>query len=303
MTARVLDREVVDARPVGGGDICRAHRLTLDDGRIVFRKTRPGAPPDFFRTEARGLAALANAGGAPVPAVLEVTDEALVLEWIEPGAPNPETAEAFGRALARTHRATPAHFGGEGDGYLGSLRLPNRPARTWPELYREQRVGPALQKAVERDAISPRDALDIQRVLDDLEKFAGPEEPPALLHGDLWAGNVHWSSAAGDGRSRSDTATGHGRSRSDTAGPVYLIDPAVHGGHRETDLAMLALFGAPLLDRILAGYDAAYPPSPGRDRRVPLHQLHPVVVHAALFGGGYGARAGALARTVLGTTS
>jgi fructosamine-3-kinase len=84
---------------------------------------------------------------------------------------------------------------------------------------------------------------------------------------------------------------------------VYLIDPAVHGGHRETDLAMLALFGAPLLDRILAGYDAAYPPSPGRDRRVPLHQLHPVVVHAALFGGGYGARAGALARTVLGTTS
>jgi fructosamine-3-kinase len=274
--ADALGVGIKETRPVGGGDICRAARATLADGRTIFIKTRPGAPPDFFRTEAAGLNKLADAGGAPTPEVLAVTDDALALEWIEPGAPTPRTAEAFGRALAATHRATPKHFGGDGDGYLGSLRLPNRPAGTWAELYREQRVGPALQKAIERDAISPTDALDVQQVLADLEEFAGPEEPPALLHGDLWAGNVHW-----------------------TDGPTYLIDPAVHGGHRETDLAMLALFGAPLLDRILAGYDAAYPPAPGRARRVALHQLHPVVVHAALFGGGYGPRAGALARTVL----
>jgi fructosamine-3-kinase len=275
--ADVLGVAIKDTRPVGGGDICRAARATLADGRTVFIKTRPGAPPDFFHTEAAGLDALAEAAGAPTPTVLAVTDDALALEWIEPGAPHPRAAEAFGRALAVTHRATPAHFGGDGDGYLGSLRLPNRPAATWVQLYREQRVGPALAKAIERDAISPRDALDVRAVLDNLETFAGPPEPPALLHGDLWAGNVHWSAA----------------------GPVYLIDPAVHGGHRETDLAMLALFGAPLLDRILAGYDAVYPPAPGRDRRVPLHQLHPVVVHAALFGGGYGPRAGTLARRVL----
>jgi fructosamine-3-kinase len=275
--ADALGVAIVSTQPVGGGDICRAARATLEDGRTIFIKTRPGAPPDFFRTEAAGLRRLAEAGGAPTPEVLAVTDDALALEWIEPGRPTPAAAEAFGRALAVTHRATPAHFGGDGDGYLGSLRLPNRPAATWPELYREQRVGPALQKAIERDAISPADALDVRRVLDNLEDLAGPGEPPALLHGDLWAGNVHWSAA----------------------GPVYLIDPAVQGGHRETDLAMLALFGAPLLDRILAAYDAAHPPSPGRDRRVPLHQLHPVVVHAALFGGGYGPRAGALARAVL----
>ncbi|HEY2831806.1 MAG TPA: fructosamine kinase family protein [Sporichthyaceae bacterium] len=280
MTAALADAlgvAISDTQPVGGGDICRAARATLDDGRTIFIKTRPGAPPDFFRTEAAGLRRLAEAGGAPVPDVLAVTDDALALEWIEPGRPNPGAAEAFGRALAVTHRAAPAHFGGDGDGYLGSLRLPNRPANSWPELYREQRVGPALRKAIERDAINPRDALDVQRVLDNLEDVAGPEEPPALLHGDLWAGNVHWAAN----------------------GLVYLIDPAVHGGHRETDLAMLALFGAPLLDRILAGYDAVYPPASGRDRRVPLHQLHPVVVHAALFGGGYGPRAGALARTML----
>jgi fructosamine-3-kinase len=271
---------IKETSPVSGGDICRAVRATLDDGRTIFVKTRPGAPADFFRTEAAGLQRLAAANGAPTPEVLAVTDDALALEWVEPGRPSAAAAEEFGRALAVTHRATPAHFGGDGDGYLGSLRLPNRPAHSWPELYREQRVGPALQKAIERDAISPADALDVRRVLDNLEDLAGPEEPPALLHGDLWAGNVHW-----------------------TNGPTYLIDPAVHGGHRETDLAMLALFGAPLLDRILAGYDNAYPPAPGRERRVPLHQLHPVVVHAALFGGGYGPRAGALARRVLAQKS
>jgi len=252
----ILGCTVVDSSRVGGGDICEARRLTLADGRTVFAKTRPGAPPDFFRTEAAGLARLARAGGAPVPQVLQVTDDALVLEWVEPGRATPAAAEQFGRALAATHAYGAPYFGGDGDGYLGSLRLPNRPAQTWAELYAEQRVGAALKHAV-------------------------APEPPALLHGDLWAGNVHWSAA----------------------GPAYLIDPAVHGGHRETDLAMLALFGCPLLERILAAYDEAAPLADSWPDRVPLHQLHPVVVHAALFGGGYGAQAGRLARAALSGSS
>jgi len=278
--AAALGVAITSDQPVGGGDICRASRATLADGRTIFIKTRPGAPADFFRTEADGLRQLAAAtarGGAPVPEVLAVTDDALALEWIEPGRPTPAAAEEFGRALAATHQCTPAHFGGAGEGYLGSLRLPNHPADTWVELYRDQRVGPALREAVHRDAISPRDALDVAQVLEHLEKLQGTEEPPALLHGDLWAGNVHWSAA----------------------GPVHLIDPAVHGGHRETDLAMLALFGAPHLDRVLAAYDDAFPLVDGWPGRVALHQLHPVVVHAALFGGGYGPRAGELARHTL----
>ncbi|GAA0620203.1 fructosamine kinase family protein [Sporichthya brevicatena] len=249
------------------------------DGRVVFAKTRPGAPADFFRTEADGLRRLGAAGGAPVPAVLDVTDDALVLEWIEPGRPTPAAAEEFGRALAATHAAGAEHFGGTGDGYLGSLRLPNRPAATWPELYAEQRVGAALKHAVDRGRIDAADAALVEQVLAVLPAVAGPAEPPALLHGDLWAGNVHWSAA----------------------GPAYLIDPAVHGGHRETDLAMLALFGCPLLERILAAYGEAFPLGDGWRDRVALHQLHPVVVHAALFGGGYGAQAGRLARAVLRT--
>lgn len=275
--AGMLGAEVVASARVGGGDICEASRLSLSDGRVVFAKTRPGAPADFFRTEAEGLRRLADAGGAAVPVVLAVTDDVLVLEWIEPGRPAAPAAEAFGRALAATHAAGAEHFGGTGDGYLGSLRLPNRPAATWPELYAEQRVGAALRHAVDRGRIDAGDAALVEQVLAVLPELAGPAEPPALLHGDLWAGNVHWSAA----------------------GPVYLIDPAVHGGHRETDLAMLALFGCPMLERVLAAYDETAPLAEGWRDRIPLHQLHPVVVHAALFGGGYGAQAGRLARAAL----
>ena len=273
----VLGSQVLESARVGGGDICEARRLRLADGRVVFAKTRPGAPADFFHTEADGLRRLAAAGGAPVPEVLDVTDDALVLEWVDPGRPTPAAAEEFGSALAATHAHGAEHFGGRGDGYLGALRLPNRPAATWPELYAEQRVGPALRHAVDRGRINASDAGAVQQVLEALPALVGPVEPPALLHGDLWSGNVHWSAS----------------------GPAYLIDPAVHGGHRETDLAMLALFGCPLLERILAAYDEAAPLAEGWRGRVALHQLHPVVVHAALFGGGYGAQAGRLARTVL----
>lgn len=183
-----------------------------------------------------------------------------------------------GRARAGVGRAGTSDVGGEADGYLGSLALPNRRAATWPELYAEQRVGAALRIAVDRGRIESGDAALLEHVIAALPELAGPPAPPALLHGDLWAGNVHWSAK----------------------GPVHLIDPAVHGGHRETDLAMLALFGAPLLERTLAAYDEAAPLAPGWRERVPLHQLHPVVVHAALFGGGYGPQAGALALRALG---
>ena len=115
----------------------------------------------------------------------------------------------------------------------------------------------------------------IERVMSRLVdgQLSVPDAEPARLHGDLWSGNVLWSAD----------------------GPV-LIDPAAHGGHRETDLAMLDLFGLPHLDRVLAAYDETWPLDDGWRERVPLHQLHPLLVHAALFGGGYGAQAVAAAR-------
>ena len=113
-------------------------------------------------------------------------------------------------------------------------------------------------------ALGPDGARLVEEVAGRLTALAGPAEPPARLHGDCWSGNVLWSGGRG-----------------------VLIDPAAHGGHRESDLAMLALFGAPYLDRILAAYHEVAPLAEGWRQRVPLHQLHPLLVHACLFGAGY----------------
>jgi fructosamine-3-kinase len=275
---KLLHTSVVATAPVAGGDVCVAGRLRLADGSSAFIKTRPHAPAGFFAAEAAGLRWLAEApGGAPVPAVLGVAEDCLLLRWIEPGRPSVESAEEFGRRLAATHRSGSDRFGAEADGFLGTLPLPNAPAATWPEFYAARRVLPYLRTAYDRRAIEPDDAAAVETVLSRLADLAGPAEPPARIHGDLWSGNLLWGAD----------------------GAAWLVDPAAHGGHRETDLAMLALFGTPLLPRIIEAYDAAFPLAAGWPARVPLHQLHPLLVHATSHGGGYGARAGDAARAAL----
>jgi len=273
----LLDAAVVATTPVAGGDICTATRLRLSDGRSALVKTRPQAPPDFFPTEARGLQWLASAaGGVDVPEVLAVESDCLILQWVEPGKTTPEAADSFGRALAATHAAGAPCFGTESgeDGFIGSLPLPNRTAPTWPEFYATRRVLPYLKLARDRGNVSETDAAAVEGVVRRIVELAGPDEPPARLHGDLWSGNVLWGQES----------------------RVWLVAPAAHGGHRETDLAMLALFGCPQLQRVMDAYQEAAPLADGWEDRVPLHQLFPLLVHASLFGGGYGARAGEAAR-------
>ncbi|WP_197682530.1 fructosamine kinase family protein [Jiangella sp. DSM 45060] len=274
----LLGTAVESFTPVGGGSICEARRARLGDGRTVFVKTRAGAPPGFFPAEARGLTRLAAAqGGVPVPRVLAHDEHCLVLEWVTTGVPSAAAAERFGRALAATHRHGADVFGSaDGPGWIGSLDLPHGPWKRWPDLWAYGRLEPYLRTARKAGAVDRRTVADVEKVIADLPRLAGPDEPPALVHGDLWAGNVLW------------TETG-----------AYLVDPAAHGGHRETDLAMLTLFGLPHLDRVLAAYDEAWPLAAGWRDRLPLHQLHPVLVHAVLFGGSYGAQAGRLARQAL----
>jgi fructosamine-3-kinase len=290
----LLGTAVVATTPVAGGDICTATRLRLSDGRSALIKTRPHAPEDFFPTEAAGLRWLGDAAehsGAAVPEVLAVEADCLILAWIEEGRPSPEAAEQLGRALARTHRAGADTFGagpgvgsgaGSGvgsaeDGYIGTLPLPNRSADTWPEFFATRRILPYLKLARDRSAISAEDATAVEAVVRRLVELAGPVEPPARLHGDLWSGNVVWG----------------------TESATWLVDPAAYGGHRETDLAMLALFGLPQLQRVLDAYHEQDPLADGWEDRVPLHQLFPLLVHACMFGGGYGPRAAEAARSLL----
>jgi len=265
--------ELGDPRPVAGGDICRAWKA-LFDGRQVFAKTLPAPPPGFFGAEARGLDTLRVDGAPPVPDVLAFGDDGLVLDWIEPGPPTRGAAEDFGRRLAALHSAHMPTFGAVDDGYIGRLALPNAELPTWPQFYVERRIRPYLV------ALSDDECRPVEEVCERIEQLAGPVEPPARIHGDLWSGNLLWSNDSG----------------------VWLVDAAsVHGGHRETDLAMLQLFGAPHLDTILAAYQEVSALAEGWQQRVSLHQLHPLLVHATLFGGGYRARAAATAIAALST--
>jgi fructosamine-3-kinase len=273
----LLGTSVVATTPVAGGDICTSTRLRLAGGGSALIKTRPNAPADFFPAEARGLEWLGAGGGVDVPEVLAAEPDCLILEWVETGRPTLEAAERLGRLLAKTHQAGAPAFGAEEDGYIGLLPLPNRPAPTWPELFATRRILPYLKLARDRGAISTSDAHDVESVVRRITDLAGPAEPPARLHGDLWSGNVLWGQ---DGR-------------------TWLVDPAAHGGHRETDLAMLALFGLPQLQRVLEAYQEQAPLADGWEDRVALHQLFPLLVHACLFGGGYGARAAESARSLL----
>ena len=264
--------QLVDARAIGGGHICRAFRASAADGRAVFAKTLSGAPSGFFDAEARGLELLRVTDGPPVPSVVAVGSDGLVLEWVEAGQPGVAAARDFGERLAVMHAMQMSSFGAAYDGFIGSLPLPNPPATEWSVFYVEQRVQPYLR------ALTSDQRRIVDEVCERIDSLAGPPEPAARIHGDLWSGNLLW---AADGQ-------------------VWLVDAAsAHGGHRETDLAMLAWFGAPHLDEIVAAYDAAFPLAEGWRARVRLHQLHPMLVHATLFGGGYGETAAAAARSLL----
>jgi fructosamine-3-kinase len=254
-------RGVRAARRVGGGDINEGWRLELDDGSPAFAKTRPDAGAGEYAAEAAGLGWLAAPGALRLPAVLGVSDEVLVLEWVEEGGRGDPAA--LGAGLAALHAAGAPAFGATDHGgptRIGPLLLSNDPAPDWATFYAERRLMPVLPRA--------RLGLDgtrtVERVCERMGELAGPEEPPARLHGDLWSGNVLW----------------------DRAGEPWLIDPGAYGGHREVDLAMLNLFGAPG-PAFLAAYEERHPLAGGHEERVELWQLFPLLVHAALFGGGY----------------
>jgi len=234
-------------------------------------KTRPDAPAGFFAAEAAGLRWLAEAGGARIAEVIEVADRRIVLERIAEARPSAEAADAFGAALAATHDAGAEAFGSPppgwtGDIFIGSRPQPARPKPTWGVFYAAQRVEPFVPIALAAGNLSASGAEVVDRACGLIAAGAfDDDEPPARLHGDLWAGNVLWGEEG-----------------------VVLIDPAAQGGHRETDLAMLALFGCPFLERIVDAYDRVRPLRDGWSERVPVHQLHPLAVHAAGHGPSYG---------------
>jgi fructosamine-3-kinase len=257
-----------NVRRIGGGDINEAFHVTLADGTDAFVKTRAEARPGEYEAESAGLGWLAEPGYVRTPRVLALDERYLALEWVPPGRLSLEGAEELGRGLAKTHLAGARRFGSFSDSgagaTFGSLALPNDPTADWPTFYGERRLLPLSRLARERGALERAGVEAVERVAGRLPALCGPPEPPSRLHGDLWGGNV----------------------MPDAQGRAWLIDPSAYGGHREIDLAMLRLFGAPS-ERIFGAYEIQAPLAAGWEERVGLYQLLPLLVHALLFGGSY----------------
>jgi fructosamine-3-kinase len=196
--------------------------------------------------------------------VLAASPSFLALERIASARRRADFDDALGRGLAALHRFGAPQFGLDHDNFIGRLPQSNAPAPTWAEFYRARRIEPQLRRAADDGVASARMLRDGERLLAVMEDRVGPLEPPSRLHGDLWGGNL----------------------LVDERGDPCLIDPAVHGGHRELDLAMMHLFGG-FGARVFEAYDEAFPLAPGHEERLPLYQLYFLLVHVNLFGGSY----------------
>lgn len=262
----------------------------------VVKRAHPGAP-HALAMEAAGLAWLAEAeaaGGTRI-ARARLGDGVLRVARVDEAPVTRERAEALGRSLAALHasgapwhccpppQAAPPFEMGSSRTPLAAEPVGGRAAGSWGEAWAAVAVRPILERCVDRGRLDRDDARVVARAVDRIAEGAldAPQPagapPVARIHGDLWSGNVLWS----------DVDTG-----------AVLIDPHAQGGHAETDLAMLALFGLPQLETVLAAYDEAAPLADGWRERVPMQQLQPLLVHTLLFGGGYAGRAVQVARSL-----
>jgi fructosamine-3-kinase len=239
------------------------HRVELD-GRSAVVKRRRRAPSGFFAIEAHGLRLLHEAGALRVPAVYAVRDDALVIEDLGSGRASAAAWERAGRGLARLHSRGAAQFGLAIDGWCGLSPQPNAPTPDGYRFFAECRLLFQGRRAFDAGRLDKTDLDALERLCADLPSRV-PPQPPALLHGDLWTGNLH---ACADGE-------------------LALIDAAaVHYGWAEADLAMLTLFGEPP-ERFFAAYREASDVDPRWRSRAPVYNLYHLLNHLNLFGAGY----------------
>ena len=262
--------QIIEVKPVGGGDISQAARIRLIGGSQALIKWHTGSLPGMFTAERRGLELLRAAGALRVPQVLaqnEATTECpgfIVMEWLDPGSKSSSGAEALGTGLATLHRVTAASYGLDYDNFIGANPQPNRPTDNWVSFFREQRLGFQMELAARNGLLPPARARHLESLLSRLDDWLPAHPPASLLHGDLWGGN--WLTLV-------------------SGGPA-LIDPAVYYGHHEADLAFTELFGG-FPATFYAAYQTAWPLDSGYEERKDLYNLYHLLNHLNLFGSGY----------------
>ncbi|PTQ96779.1 hypothetical protein C8P68_104268 [Mucilaginibacter yixingensis] len=259
--------KIKDTSAVSGGDINQVYRLDTSSGQFLLKVNSKDAFPGMFAHEAQGLSAIRQTETIAVPDVIYQgyagKESYLLLEWIETWYPSEQASKNLGRQLAAMHEHTADLFGFHQDNYMGSLPQKNNRHKSWSDFFVKERLKPMVKMAIESGQLNDNDQDDFDQLY---EKLPGlhPDEPPALVHGDLWSGNYLIN----------------------TKEQPYLIDPAVSYSNREFDIAMTALFGG-FNATFYKAYNDAYPLQPGWQGRLKIWNLYPLLVHVNLFGGGY----------------
>jgi len=265
------DSSQVLQKPVFGGDINESFHLRLN-GESFFLKLHSGAAEKFFLAEAHGLKTLKQAGtDLQVPEVYAVSErpvsgvQGILLEYIPEGSPASAAFRELGRQLAELHKRPAGEaFGFSEDNFIGKTKQVNSQMQSWIEFFRANRLGYQIRLAERNGYLAGKDLAAAEQLLNKLERLLDEPAHPALLHGDLWGGNV----------------------LADEQGKPWLIDPAVYWGHHEADLAMTELFGS-FPDTFYTAYHESYPPDSGYHERRPLYNLYHLLNHLNMFGRGY----------------
>ncbi len=253
--------------PVSGGCINTCLRLETNSGTFFLKYNHADAYAGMMAAEAYGLELLRNTKTIGIPKVVAQNESGgvdfLVLEWIEPADEVPDYWQQFGRDMAALHRNNSRYFGLDKDNYIGSLAQSNTLMEDGIDFFISQRLQPQLQRAIDKKQLPLAAITQFEALYTKLPSLL-PLEPPALLHGDLWSGNY---------------LTG-------PDGKAWLVDPSVHYGFREAEIAYTQLFGGFNINFYNA-YNDVFPLLEGFHDRNEIYNLYPLLVHVNLFGGNY----------------
>lgn len=262
-----------NSRVVSGGDINSSYAIDTHEGCFFLKVNSAAAYTLMFAKEAEGLEAIRTSCKLKVPKVIAtgvyLDKQYLLLEWLYKAPSSNNFWQVFAEGLAQLHTTLHPHFGWSSSNYIGSLVQANEPAETWAEFYAAQRILPLVKQLYNEGIFSESDIHNTDKVCNHLHNIF-PGEPPALLHGDLWAGNF--------------MAVRYG-DKDDAVVPA-IFDPAVYYGHREMDIGMSLLFGG-FDEQFYDAYNDVHPLENNWRKRTSLTQLYPLLVHAILFGRAY----------------